>query len=71
MVVIANSHLLLVTNGAVIGGARQFTARSRKSKKDRQYSGKKKDTKTNNDLQNIRQKTKDRAFSRFKAYIIG
>jgi hypothetical protein len=26
MVVIANSHLLLVTNGAVIGDARQFTS---------------------------------------------
>jgi hypothetical protein len=26
MVVIANSHLFLVTNGAVIGGARQFTS---------------------------------------------
>ena len=25
MVVIASSHLLLVTNGAVIGGAREFT----------------------------------------------
>jgi hypothetical protein len=26
MVVIASSHLLLVTNGAVIGGTREFTA---------------------------------------------
>ena len=26
MVVIASSHLLLVTNGAVIGGAREFTS---------------------------------------------
>jgi hypothetical protein len=25
-VVLANSHLLLVTNGAVIGGAREFTS---------------------------------------------
>ena len=24
--VLANSHLLLVTNGAVIGGAREFTS---------------------------------------------
>jgi len=35
--------------------------RIRKSKKDRQYNGhKKKDKKTNNDLQNITHKTKDR-----------
>ena len=26
MVVIASSHLLLVTNGAVVGGAREFTS---------------------------------------------
>jgi hypothetical protein len=26
MVVLASSHLLLVTNGAVIGGAREFTS---------------------------------------------
>jgi hypothetical protein len=26
MVVIASSHLLLVTNGAVTGGAREFTS---------------------------------------------
>jgi hypothetical protein len=26
MVVISSSHLLLVTNGAVIGGAREFTS---------------------------------------------
>ena len=26
MVVIAGAHLLLVTNGAVIGGAREFTS---------------------------------------------
>ena len=36
--------------------------RSRKSKKDRQYNGqKKKDNRTNNDLQNITRKTNDRA----------
>ena len=36
--------------------------RIHKSKKDRQHNGKKKkDKRTNNDLQNIRQKTKDRA----------
>jgi len=35
--------------------------RSRKSKKNRQYNGqKKKDKRTNNDLQNTTQKTKDR-----------
>ena len=35
--------------------------RSRKSKKDRQYNGqKKKYQRTNNDLQNIKHKTKDR-----------
>jgi hypothetical protein len=35
---------------------------SRKSKKDRQHNDKnKKDKRTNNDLQNIRQKTKDGA----------
>jgi hypothetical protein len=26
LVVLASSHLLLVTNGAVIGGAREFTS---------------------------------------------
>ena len=36
--------------------------RIRKSKKNRQHNGqKKKDKRTNNDLQNITQKTKDRA----------
>jgi hypothetical protein len=36
--------------------------RSHNLKKDRQYNGqKKKDKRTNNDLQNITQKTKDRA----------
>ena len=36
--------------------------RIRKSKKNRQYNGqKKRDKKTNNDLQSITQKTKDRA----------
>ena len=35
---------------------------SRKSKKDRQYNGqRKKDKRTNNDLQNVTQETKDRA----------
>ena len=36
--------------------------RRRKSKEDRQYNGqRKRDKRTNNDLQNITQKTKDRA----------
>jgi len=40
----------------------KWIIRSRKSKKDRQNNGpRKQDKKTNNDLQNITQKTKDRA----------
>ena len=40
----------------------QVVIRYRKSRKDRQYNGKRKtDKRTNNDLQNISQKIKDRA----------